>query len=436
MEQDLIRLAEISKKPLYVVGGYVRNYLFDGTVSDDIDLASPMTADELLPLLSVVGYNVIAQYKRTNTIIFQKQGGIKYEFTTFRMESYNDGGHTPSEVLYTDDIVLDAKRRDFKCNAVYFDIKKGEVVDKLGGVEDIKNKVLDTVRTPDKVFQDDGLRIMRLCILYGETGFTHKDKLKEISEERILVELKRILLADDKYPFSPKDGHYKGLKMMCETGAMEVVLPEIYLGKGMYQRADYHNYDVLEHILRAVLYADKEVRFAALLHDIGKPYCMQKYGKYHMHDLFGEQIADDVLLRLKVPNREREQLKRLVKYHMLDIRGETKVNKVKLFIVKNYDIFDKMLKLKQADFSACKDDLSVAPTVIKWRNIYADMLKNKVPFSLKALDINGNDLISLGIKGEDVGLILEKLWKHCIYNPKDNFKERLIDLSRKTILNG
>ena len=110
--------------------------------------------------------------------------GKKCEFTSFRKERYADGGgHTPEFTEPTDDIYEDARRRDFKCNAVYYDVTEGEFIDPLGGIEDIKNKILDTVKTPDDVFKSDGLRLMRLARFTGELGFTPTEEVIESAKK-------------------------------------------------------------------------------------------------------------------------------------------------------------------------------------------------------------------------------------------------------------
>ena len=152
-----------------------------------------------------------------------------------------------------------------------------------GGMEDIEAKRLKTVDKAKKVFGEDGLRLMRLCRFAGQLGFVPDEEclagakanaalIADISPERIFAELAAILHADGQYgvPY----GHYAGLKLLEETGVLAQILPELALGKDMGQRKDFHKYDVLEHSLRAAKYADQKVRLSALLHDVGKPFCM------------------------------------------------------------------------------------------------------------------------------------------------------------------
>lgn len=436
----IINLAEILGGKLYAVGGYVRNFLIDGSFSEDIDLAAPIGADTLMSALDKAGLKVVADYKRTGTVVFS-DGERKYEFTSFRKDvGYTGGAHTPEKVVFTDDILKDALRRDFKCNAVYYDIKNGNTVDPLGGAEDIKNRVIDTVTSPEKVFCHDGLRLMRLARFSAELNFKPKSEVlaaakkfaanvRDVSPERIFSELKLILKADKKYPFSDKDGHYTGLKILDDARILDYFIPELTAGRGMVQRADYHDHDVLEHSLRCVRYAKEKVRLFALLHDVGKPASMQKYGRYHYHADEGYILAETVLKRLRADVKTIKESKFIAKYHMFDLSGNVRENKVRIFIVKHLEYIDDLLSVMQADFSACKDDLSTSPVVEKWRGIITKMNFEGAPRTLSDLAISGNDLLALGINGKAVGETLSKLFLHCVINPKDNVKEKLVKLA-------
>ena len=431
LPENLKKLSENCPSALYAVGGYVRNYLINGTLSDDIDIAASVSTEEIVKAANACGFKVVAEYKRTGTVVLF-DGERKYEYTRFRTDKYDGGGkHTPKSADFTDDIIIDAKRRDFKCNAVYYDIKKGEIVDPLGGVKDIKNKILDTVVEPEGVFCSDGLRLMRLCRFAAELNFTPTDgvlkgakeyaeNICDIAPERIYDELKKILVADKKYPFSDPKGHYTGVKILDEIGVFDILFPEISAGRGMNQRADYHNYDVLEHTFRTLLYADAEIRLAALLHDAGKPYCQIHFGRYKNHATEGEKIARDILKRLKVDKRTTEKTAFLVKWHMFDLKNAEPESALRLFIAENRENFIPLLKLKQADYSACKDDLSLCPTVKRWTQVYEEMKSDGTPFSLKELKITPAELITIGFKKKTLSEELKRLFEYAVTTPQTN----------------
>ncbi len=442
LNRNLINLAQKLDAPLYLVGGFVRNYLAYGYVSKDIDVASPMLTETLLKKLDASGFSVIAEYKRTGTVVFT-DGQDRIEFTSFRTESYLSGGtHTPEKVIFTDDICKDAKRRDFKCNAVYYDIKRGEFVDPLGGIKDINERVLSTALSPEEVFCHDGLRLMRLARFCGELGFEaekqtlcgakrYAKNIKDIAAERVCAELKMILSADKKYPFSDTTGHYKGLKILSETGVLDFIMPELTQGRGMEQRKDFHDYDVLEHCLRCAMYAEEKIRLPALLHDVGKPYALKNTGRFYSHPKDGIKIANDILTCLKADKETIERTCFLIGAHMLDLKVDMKENKIKRFIVDNYKYFDDLMLLKTADFRACKDESGQPPTVKRWLNIKDRMVKDGVPFSLLDLKISAKELMNMGYSGKTLGAQLKKLFYLAVEDPSVNDNLRLRKISKK-----
>lgn len=434
LPEKLKLLAAACNFPLYVVGGTCREYLSDlQPLVRDWDICAPVLPEEFAAVAAANGFETCAVYKNTGTVKLMADGE-GYEFTSFRSDKYVRGLHTPAKIYFTDDILLDARRRDFTCNAVYFNICAGQFVDPLGGMADIKNKIVRTVAPAEKVFGEDGLRLMRLARLCGSTGFSPDEEclsgarqnarlIADISAERIYAELSAILSADKKY--GVKYGQYAALCVLRDTDVLGCILPELALGDGMNQRRDFHLYDVLEHSLRCVMYAPQDIRLAALLHDVGKPYCMVTGGNFHDHEEAGARIAEDICLRLKVPVKLREEVVRLVRLHMYDMDCRARESKVRRIIINNRDIFEKLLELKQADFSACRDDLSPAPTVVRWRAVYEKMQSEGVPFSLRELKVRGGDLIAAGVEEKYCGKVLSKLLSECAVLPQLNEKSKL-----------
>ena len=197
----------------------------------------------------------------------------------------------------------------------------------------------------------------------------------------------------------------------------------------MTQRADFHKYDVLEHSLRAAMYAEESVRVAALLHDVGKPFCTLRDGNSHAHPTEGATLAKEILRRLKAPNKIIERIPALVEWHMYDFDCKTSENKLRRFFVTHYDILDDLLKVKQADFSACTDDLSVAPTCTRWKTLLEKMKAENAPLTLKDLALSGKDLLNTEIPAKHISAVLQKLLLHTCCNPADNEKARLLRLA-------
>ena len=431
-------LAQGCPFPLYVTGGAVRDCLAGLKSAADWDLAAPVSAETFEKAAQKCGVTVQSVYKHTGTVNVSKEG-VKIEFTSFRTDKYRRGEHAPCDVVFTDDIETDAKRRDFKCNAVYYEIARGEFVDPLGGIRDIRDKIISTTREADEVFSEDGLRLMRLARQAAQLDFTpdfptlfgakfNAALIGKISVERIFSELMLILHADEKYgiPYA----QYNGLKVLQSTDVLRYILPELALGDGMPQRADFHDHDVLEHSLRTVKYADRSIRLAALLHDVGKPYCYANFGNYHRHEIEGARIAEEILTRLKAPNKVIEDTVALTRTHMYDLNNQTKESKIRAFIVENYALYPRILLIKQADYSGCKDDLHVCPTVRRWTKIYDKMKAARAPFTLKELDICGKDLVG-EIEDRNIGRILHALLLQCAKNPALNRRGYLLQEAKR-----
>ena len=437
----LLRLANTCHGPLYLVGGTVRDCLAGLTPlsgTSDLDICSPMHFDEFLSIAQACGFEAKSIFKNTGTVKLTDENGNEYEYCSFRSDKYVRGTHVPVEIFFTDDIELDARRRDFTVNAIYYDIKNAKIVDPLDGVTAVQEKRLTTVADSGKVFGEDGLRLMRLARQAACLGFTPDDAcllgakqnaalIDDISPERIFAELTHILSADEKY--GQKDGVYRGLKLLDETGVLARLIPDLTLGKGMAQRADFHKYDVLEHSLRACAYADKRVRLACLLHDVGKPLCALRDGNSYAHPKEGAALAKAVLQRFKAPKKDIQRIPALVEWHMYDLDCKTSENKLRRFFVAHLDILEELLLVKQADFSACMDDFSIAPTVKRWTDLLDKMKAEGAPLRVKDLALSGKDILELGITESKIATVLNALLTHAAVNPEDNNKQRLSTLA-------
>lgn len=420
---------------VYVVGGYVRNSLC-GYKCTDIDIAGPMPALALkLPphtTMSMVNHRM-----GTAQLIHD---GVKYEYTPFRTEIYDAGGsHTPARVTFTTDLVADAQRRDFCCNAIYYDVKRDEFIDPTGGLRDVEQKILRGCNK--RVFESDGLRLLRLVRLAaelefkieGETARSAKamcGRLADITCERKRTELDKILYADTVN--GAKNAQYRGLRLLKQLDLWSNLIPEVAACDGVVQPEQYHKYDVMEHSFRTVLYAPAvpNLRLAALLHDIGKPYCMQKFGNFYGHEKSSGITARMILSRLRYPNDVINQVSRLCGLHMYDMRGDARESKVRVFIAQNYDILDKLVALIRADRLATGmfDPVEVAKPH-RFEQMREVMLGDGTPILKKSLKISGKDLADMGFESEAISSALESLWRDCVINPKFNTPDRLVKMA-------
>ncbi len=445
--KSLKTLADACDRPVYVVGGAVRDFLcgFFPKKHVDWDICSPASEDVVLEAAKQACLTVRSVFKHTGAVKLLDGEGNEFEFTRFRSDKYVRGEHVPSEIIFTEDIEIDARRRDFTCNAVYYDVKAEKFVDPLGGMEDIKRKILRTVAPADKVFGEDGLRLMRLCRFAAQLGFVpdgdclngaknNCSLIGDIVPERIFHELELILRAEKAHGVA--DGVYRGLTLLRDSGVLQKILPELALGDGLYQRKDFHDHDVLEHSIRAAAYAPSEVRLAALLHDVGKPFCFYRDGNYHAHDVEGARIANEILARLKAPKKLASEVCSLVLYHMRDLNCAMRESKVRTFIAEHFSLLEKLFLVKQADYSACKDDLSSAPTVVRWQGILEQMKREGAPRTISELKIKGDDLVRLCVPPHRVGDILRELLYLAALDGRENTPERLAKHALRILENG
>ncbi len=440
--KNLIKLASVCPFNLYIIGGSVRDHLSGSpSPSPDLDICAPVRCEEFYEATSKSNLKVQSVFKTTGTVKLSDDE-YDYEFSSFRSDEYVRGKHTPERTFFTDDIVLDAKRRDFTVNAIYYDIKNDKFVDPLNdGVAAIREKRLTAADDPKKVFSEDGLRLMRLARFNATLNFSPDEAclnaakenshlILDIHPSRIYEELSKILLADvrSKVPYT----HYDGLKTLDEIGVLEKIFPLLCEGRNLSQRPDFHKYDVLEHSLRCVRYAPPSLilRIAALFHDVGKIDCMNTNGNAHEHEKLSAELTKELVEGFQIKASAKKRVVKLVAEHMYDYNALTKESKIRRYIVLNYEYIDDILAIKQADYSACKDDLSEAPTVTKWKNLIQKMKDEGAPFSLRELNINGKDLIDEGYDKLLISDILTELLSQCAINPSLNVREKLLNLSK------
>ena len=448
-EPELIRLAELVRlrgAELFVVGGRVRNTLL-GLPLSDTDVTSALPPEEMVALCREAGFNTVLKGAAFGMIELHI-GEKSYEHTTFRSDKYFEGGsHRPASVSFSKSPEIDAFRRDFTVNALYAGVLSGEIVDPTGGKADIEGRLIRTTsKDPELILRDDGLRIMRLCRFAAELGFDVEPKtfdaakkcaplLADISAERIRDELVKILTADTKYGLPAEESVLRGLHLLDETGALDVILPELAICRGVEQSPKYHKFPVLEHIFRTVEMAVPELRLrlGCLLHDAAKPIMLEKNGNMHGHDAAGEPIAREVLRRLRFDNDTVEEASWLVRHHMFDLDGRAKDSTLK----RRFARWGKprtlaLADIRDADFRGSVGEYIEVKPSERWRRILAEMEEKHTPFSENELACTGRDIMEwLGIPASpEVGRIKAALLSHCAVRPQDNTPEKLIRLVR------
>lgn len=433
--ESLRKLNSLANTPIYIVGGFVRNAIA-GLGETDVDIAGPAIAEALG--ISRRYQTKVVNYKLGTAII--RYNDEQFEYTPFRVEKYAPGGgHTPTEVMFTTDLKQDALRRDFTCNSIYYDITNDCVVDPLGGIADIEKKIIRSYN-PARTFASDGLRVLRMVRIAVETGFKidgetakaakeNAHLLRDISAERRREELNRILVADTKYGVA--NAHYRGLRLIQQLGLWKYLIPQLEDGAGVMQNPKYHKYDVLEHINQTVKFVSPKNRLAALMHDVGKPYCMTKFGNMHGHERVSGNIVRYTLgeYGLKYSNETIDNVAWLCENHMYDLQRNTKEAKLRIFVATNFDKIDDLVDLMRADNRARgMDDEESENRLV---GIKQKLIEENAPLTLSDLALDGTALIREGIQPVKIGGVLKELWRACVIEPRLNNEEWLLSQVRK-----
>lgn len=413
----------------YAVGGCIRDTIL-GKEPDDWDIttsASPMQTKAVFRRTVDTGIQ-----HGTVAVMLDREC---FEVTTYRIDGeYEDSRH-PKEVVFTKNLVEDLKRRDFTINAMAYNDKSG-LVDVFGGIADLKNKVIRCVGDAKERFTEDALRMMRAVRFSAQLGFSIDadteraiavlaPKLSNISSERIQVELVKLLL-------SPNPDY---IRKAYDLGITAVVLPELDAAFGTPQNNPHHRYTVGEHLMHCLLNirADKCLRIAALLHDIGKP-ASKSTGEdgidhFHGHVEMGEEMAAGILKRLKFDNDTISRVRIYIRHHDDQINPNAKSVRRSMGKI-GEEYFQGVLELKRADCLA--QSMYMREEKIggldKVEALYREILNKRQCVSLKNLVVSGDDLIALGVpQGKEIGEILSKLLSEVIEEPSRNTRECLLE---------
>ena len=393
----------------YLVGGAVRDYVRDNSPAKDWDITTNALPEQVEEVFT--GYHLIETGLKhgTVTVVIDQE---PLEITTYRVDGdYSDHRH-PDSVSFTRSLKDDLERRDFTMNALAYNPKAG-VVDLVGGKEDIASGLVRCVGDPDRRFQEDGLRMLRalrFASVYGMTieaataAAIHRNKhlLKGIAAERILVEL---------------------TKMLCGQGAagvlrdfadvLAVPIPELTPMFGFEQHNPHHDKDVWNHTISVIesITPEPMLRWAALLHDIGKPSCFSfaedGIGHFFGHADQSTSMAERILTRLRFDNTSKERIVRLVRYHDMPITADRKPIK-RLLSKHGEDATRQLIELHKADTlgqsAICRHRLEIFEDACA---VIDGLLQEENCFSLKDLAVNGHDMIALGIRGAEIGRTLQ-----------------------------
>lgn len=384
----------------YIVGGCVRDSLL-GNAPNDWDITTSAKPDEIIDCFNNFRTIKTGLKHGTVTVIINKS---QLEITTYRIDGRYSDNRRPDNVLFTDNVAYDLKRRDFTINSLAFN--KNGIVDLFGGVGDIHNKIVRCVGDPDERFNEDGLRILRALRfasvlnfkIDSNTSFSiHKNKelLKNISKERITVEFNKLLKGVDFIDILRK---YKDV--------VEVFIPEIISCNNL----------EWENILNSMCYAENLIlRLAILLHKTN---------------------AEKVLKNLKYDGETIKNVKFLVTFKDEEILPNKIKIKKQLSII-GYENYISLINFKKALYKSQENKYEQELCYIKnSEEILNDIVMYNECYNLRMLEINGEDLLGEGFaKGIYLGSILNEILELVIEEKLENKKNTLIDYAEKYKIN-
>ena len=411
----------------YCVGGCVRDALL-GITPHDYDLTTRATPSQIAQVFS--DHDLVRAGEKHGTIGVVIDHNV-YEITTFRTEGgYQDSRH-PDWVKFVPTVEEDLARRDFTVNAMAYNPDRG-YIDPWGGQADLQAKVLRAVGDPTTRFTEDALRILRGVRFAVRFGLTPDDAtaqamntlapaLEKIAKERIFDELCKLLL------------DVTAADLLRFRSILAQVIPELKDSFDFDQHSPHHIYDVFTHTAYVVESAPRELalRWAALLHDTGKPQAFYRdetgRGHFPSHAKYSAQIAEAVLTRLKAPTALRERVVLLIAQHMTQLEPDKRIVRRRL-AQHGEETVRQMLALQHADFSSKGTGTAQEEAVFgEIEATLNEILAEDACLGLKDLAVNGKDLMTAGFPaGPALGKCLNQLLEQVLDETLPNEKAALL----------
>lgn len=358
--------ADESNLAVFAVGGFVRDLLLNRPCIDIDFVVVGNGPDFARKVANEFGIKNIVVYDKFHTA-FLPYHNFKLEFVSARAETYHGESRNPD--VKEADLHSDILRRDFTVNAMAMVVNSdnfGEIIDELGGMKDLEDKIIRTPLDPDQTFKDDPLRIMRAIRFASQLGFfieentfeaisKNVDRLNIISMERIRDEFLKILMAE-----KPSIG----LWHLYNTGILELILPELTDLYGVEDIAGQRHKNNLSHTFQVVDQiapnTDKpELRLAALFHDIGKTptkkFLTGKGWTFHNHEFVGSKMIRKIFYRLRLPKDWSKYVTQLVRLHMRPIsltEEEVTDSAIRRMVVQADEKLEDLMTLAQADITS------------------------------------------------------------------------------------
>ncbi len=416
----------------FPVGGAVRDLLLKRRISD-WDIATDARPDAIGQLFE---HTIPTGIEHGTVTVIQNQRSI--EVTTFRGEAaYSDGRH-PDEVVFLSSLFEDLKRRDFTINAMALDCESGQVIDPFEGQKDLQRGLVRAVGEPIDRFSEDGLRPLRAIRFACMLGFQVESEtfraiagslpiFVKVAVERIREELMKIMQF--------KHAAY-GVSLLDQSGLLDTILPEMRTLKNFRQNR-FHRYDVFTHSLKSLEKSrgDPIIRFALLLHDLGKPQTAQGgEGEYtfYGHEQVSADIAAIILKRMKFSKSDQNRIINLIKHHMFHYQPEWTDGAVRRLIRKiGPENLDDMWEMRRADIWGRGLYIRLGlKNLASLKSRVAQLLSQDAVLKISDLAIDGREVMNI-LKlepGPEVGRVLNLLLEKVLDNPSINNPDSLKSL--------
>ena len=415
----------------FLVGGCLRDIAI-GKRPKDFDFTTNLKYDKVAEIFKNYYTKEVG---KAFGIITVNVNNENYEIARYRKD-VNAKNHYDTQVEFVEKIEDDLSRRDFTFNAMAYNEKRG-LVDLFGGMEDIKNKAVRFIGDPEQRIREDGLRILRAFRFASVLGFeidsdaitaisARKDELGTISAERIGMEFNKILLGKN----APQV-----LEEMKDTGILEIIIPEIGDIYDFNQYNPHHDKDLWEHTLEVFQNVPNELdlKYAALLHDIGKPLTQtfdeEGIGHYYGHDEIGADMAKHILKKLRQPAEIVSNVFKLIDNHMLlhqDMSLKTMAKHIRRITP---ELFEKLIELNIADNDRKAEERNVREKL--YANFEKALELAQPELNANNLALNGNEIMKLGYKGKEIGKIKENLLQMILDGKVENSKNELLNIVKK-----
>ena len=412
ISENLLKLAkEFKKNKLYIVGGFVRDSLL-GLKPNDIDLASSMHIDNVIDICKKLKFKCHIVNKKLGTLSISI-GDEKYEYTTFRKESYSNKSHSPDYIEFVDDIVTDCMRRDITINSIYYDILDKKIVDPANGQKHLEEKIITTTNSPSITLSDDGLRILRIIRFASMLDFTiskptlknmkeYSYLLKNISKERIQKEIELLCTSDLRY----EKQNTIFLDNIKKLNLLQLIFNSTLTRINKFTKSDTKNFYSLHFNSRKIGF------YILIIKNYLKCYTSSNQLFFTINMLLGSDGIKESNSTIKLTEK------------IYTIFQNLQYNKDTLNASINY------LTLSDSEREIIDCYLDKNAKCILSDNI--SFVKNKnLPLNIHELDITPQDLIAEDIEEKFIGKILSTLYNQVIEMKVLNNKDDLIKLAKE-----